>query len=122
MSSISFELHRGRKVTHTFTMKDSAGANVVVAADDVVRLKIGRLGSTPILDLGSDGASANGSTVETDNPFEVVFAAADVTLLKAGVYSVEILVVDNSESGDPPKHAEWGVCTVHETMSGEVGL
>lgn len=120
--SISFELHRGRKVTHTFTMKDSADTNVTVADTDVVRVKIGRQGSTPILDLGSDAASGNGTTVQRANPFEVAFAAADVTLLKAGVYDVEILVVDDSESGDPPKHAEHGVCTVHETMGGDVGL
>jgi hypothetical protein len=117
-----FLLYKNRKVTHTFTMLDAAGVLIVIAAGDVVRLKIGRDSGTPLLDLGSDSASASGSTVQAANPSDVAFAPGDTGLFTAGIYSVELLVVDESETGDPPKHAEKGVCTVIETMGGEVGV
>jgi hypothetical protein len=114
---VTIEKSRGQRFT--ITMTDSAGANISVGASDVVRVKIGRRGSTPILDFGSDAASDNGSTVSRANPTEVVLNDDDAALLSPGVYDVETLVY--SAADGMPKHADHGVVAVHGVMGGDVG-
>lgn len=113
--------HRGRWTCYTLTVKDSDDANVVFASGDVMRVKIGRAGETPILDMDSAADSANGSSLTAANPTTFKLVGADATLFTAGSYDIEVAIVDDSD-GDNIKHAITGVFVVHETQTGDVGL
>jgi len=98
---------------------------VVLQADDVVRVKIGRAGSEPDLDLDSIEATASGSSVTFTtgtNDVTLRLAQADLNGLTPGVYDVEVAVVDNSETApdDAIKTAEVGSLCVVRTMTGDV--
>jgi len=114
-----------RKLTRDITMTDSDSATVTPGANDVVRVKIGRAGQVPILDLDSAAASANGSTVTKDTPSagvnRLAVAAADMDLLSVGVYTLEVSLVDNADGG-AIKHVEHQVFVVQQVMLGDVGL
>ena len=107
----------------TYTITDADSNNVTIGAGDVVRVKIGRAGSTPILDLDSAAASANGSTVAAANPCNVYIAATDLnrTLFTPGVYDLEVGVVDDSDN-DKFKFAGHHVFVLTDTQLGDVGL
>lgn len=91
---------------------------LVLAADDVVRIKIGVPGESPVLDLSSiDDAEITFTAGTGDCVLKLT--AAQAAELGVGAHEVEVLVFDESE--DKPKHAESGVMYVFETMLGEVG-
>ena len=124
---MSFEIrtHQRRTRDFTVTLYEADGTTeLTLAANDVVRFKIGSDGAVPLLDLSSIEASGNGSsltfTAGTGNCV-VRLAGGDVANLK-GAYDCEILVVDNSETAPPDaaKHAEYGVLFVHPTMQGDL--
>jgi len=98
-------------------MADVNGDAVTIASGDAVRVKIGRNGETPILDLSSAAASANGSTLTAANPATLYLVQGDATATP-GAYDLEAAVVDASES--KIKHAETGVFVLHETPLGGV--
>lgn len=114
--------YRGRWKCFTLTVTDANGANVVFAAGDVIRVKIGRSrGDVPVLDMDSAAASANGSTLTAANPTTFNLVPADATLFTAGSYDIEVAIVDDTDS-DYIKHAITGVFVVHDTQLGDVGL
>lgn len=121
IASILITLFRNRVTRETLTLTDADGAAIEFEENDVMRLKIGRAGKTPLLDLDSKAASAGGSSMTEANPSTVVFSATDTGSLKPGTYAAEVSIVDNSDSGRI-KHADTGICVVLETQGGDVGL
>ena len=116
--SILITAYRKRTCSFTVTVNDANG-DVVVFSGDVMRIKIGRKGSTPILDLDSVAASANGSTVSAANPTTVRLDQDDLDITP-GILDFEGGIVDDQDS-DAFKHAEDGVIAIHETMTGDIG-
>ena len=114
-------LWRGRDCDFTVTIMESDGSAYSYVASDVIRIKVGREGSVPILDLSSKAASANSSTVSAANPCALLLRAADVDLLARGFYEFEISVVDDSDS-DRIKHVQSHVVLVQETQKGSVSV
>ncbi len=126
---MSFELkcHANRTQDFTIALFENDGSTaLVLAGTDVVRVKVGRAGDTPELDLDSVAATANGSliTIDTLNPASVTLrlGQGDTTGLK-GIYDVEVLVVDDSETApaDAIKAAEYGSLSVIVSQAGDVG-
>lgn len=113
-------LRKNRWSRYTITILQSDGTNYVYEANDVIRVKIGREGSTPLLDLSSKAASANGSTVAAANPCAVSIYPDDIALLDAGVYEMEAIVVDDTD--DQPKHVNSFPVVVIDTQTGNTGL
>jgi uncharacterized protein with beta-barrel porin domain len=110
---------RRRKSVHQITIGEADGDDVVVAANDNVRIKIGRAGDlTPILEIESDAATANGSVCTAANATELTLFGADLTA-PAGIYDIEVAIVDTSD-GDKIKKAERGIFVLRESMGGDV--
>lgn len=101
----------------TITIGDASGDDSVVAANDIVRVKIGRLGDTPLLEVESDTATANGSSTTAANPTVLSIEGADLSF-PAGIYEVEADILDTSES--KIKKAERGIFQLRESMGGDV--
>ena len=125
-----FELsaHQGRTVAFQGRLYESDGTTVVaLAADDVVRFKIGRGSAAPHLDVGSDAATADGSIVTIDDvgdedtaaQYTVTLNEDDLADVPAGTYDVELSVYDASEG--VLKLVEQGCMHVLAAMAGEVG-
>jgi len=119
MSIVS--VRQGRDCTFTVTIYDTDGDQYTYASGDVIRIKIGRSGQTPILDLSSKVASGNGSSVSAANPCTLVLRAADVALLPNMLLEMEVLVVDDSDQ-DKVLHAQDHIVNVLERQSGEVSV
>lgn len=95
---------------------------VPVEAGDKVRIKIGRHGATPVLDLVSGTPTANGSSIAVtvaSNAYTLVIAKADADLLAAGPYTAEVLFVDSSEVRTKP--VDRGLVIVLPTQGGNTG-
>lgn len=119
--------YRNRTADYAGTVKDAAGAAVVLAADDVLRLKVYRRnGATPHLDIDST-VTANGSVISivsaAAGTYVARIAQGDTVNLVPGIYDCELNVVDNSESApaDAIKHVESGVLYLLSTGGGDVG-
>lgn len=118
-SGLMVTADRRRKSIHQITIGEADGDDVTVAANDNVRIKIGRAGDlTPILEIESDAATANGSVCTAANPTELTLFGADLTA-PAGIYDIEVAIVDTSE-GDKIKKAERGIFVLRESMGGDV--
>jgi len=120
--------HKNRKLIRDIVIKDSGGATITPGANDVVRIKIGRVRQVPILDLDSAAASSNGSTVVKypNDDDEVAYnrvsiTQADMNLLEPGVYTFEVSLVDNAES-QAIKHVDSQILVVRGVPLGDVGL
>jgi len=113
----------GRTCDRAFTITDAAGDNVVIASGDVVRIKIGRNGETPIIDLDSNSPTVNGSSCTAANPSTVRLHQDDLnrTDFKPGIYTIEVLVIDDSDS-DIAKHAGNHVLVLEDTQQGSVAV
>jgi len=131
---MSFEIkaYANRTADYTITIKTDAGGYVQLEATDVVRVKIGRVGATPDLDIDSVAATSNGSLVTVDQVGDgssvhasvtLRLAQADLTALQ-GVYDCEVLVVDDSETSpaNAIKAAEYGIVGILLSQAGDVGL
>ena len=99
---------------------------MTLAATDIVRVKVGQAGDTPLLDIDSVGPTANGSvvTIDTLSPASVTLrlAQGDTASLN-GLYDIEVNVVDDSET-DPDnaiKAAEYGALSVLYSQAGDIG-
>lgn len=112
--------YRGRTKDFTVTVKEADGTTSDFVTCDVMRVKIGRVGAVPILDLDSAAPSANNSNVTPSNP---AFVRLDQNDLKftVGFYTIEVGIVDDSDY-DKFKHAESGTFHLVDTMLGDVGL
>ena len=115
--SVFMTAYRRRTASFDVTITEADGTAVVLTVGDAIRLKIGRAGSVPLLDLTSDAPSANGSTLTAANPTRLYLTQADATA-SPGVYDVEVSVVDASDG--KIKHADSGVFALHETPLGGV--
>ena len=109
---------RLRKSTHEILIGEADGDDSSIAADDNVRIKIGRQGQTPLLEIESDAATANGSQCTATNPTVLTLAADDLSF-QAGIYDIEATIVDTSDS-DAPKKADNGIFHLRETLAGDV--
>lgn len=128
-----FELHqpRGRTRDHSISIREADESTVVtLAATDVVRVKVySGDNETPGLDLLSGESSPNDSTVTVDNLATVPqvtlrLAQGDTSDWVLGVYDVDVIVVDDSESApaDAAKHAMSGLLYLTGTGGGGLGL
>lgn len=87
----------------------------------MVLLKIGKDNQIPHLDINSSQATANGSRIAAPtNPIIVQLDSEDLKFA-AGVYDVEITVLDSS-TGSVRTVLEKGVFVLHETQRGVLGL
>ena len=122
--------YRNRTRDFTVYVKSPSGGYVILANDDIVRVKIHR-NNTVILDLDNNATSngsysqisnqGNGSTVHAQAILRL--AQSDLSSLK-GTYDVEISVVDNSETApaNAIKSVETGVLEIIETPGGDIGV
>lgn len=98
--------------------EDDGTTEIVLAADDIVRVKIGANGAVPVLDLSSiDPAEVTFTTDSGD--CVLMLTEAQVAALGVGAHDMEVNVYDESE--DKLKNASYGVLFVHPTMLGDVG-
>lgn len=98
--------------------EDDGTTEIVLAADDVVRIKIGADEQSPTLDLSSIDPEQVTFTAGTGDCV-LMLTAAQVASLGPGSFDCEIDVWDESE--DKFKHCGYGVFTVHPTQLGETG-
>lgn len=117
-SGLQIRAERRRKSTHVVTIGEADGDDVVIAANDNVRVKIARGNGTPLLEIESDQATSAGSSCTAANPTEIEFAAADLTF-PAGIYDVEVAVVDTSDA-DAILRAEKGIFILNDSPGGAV--
>lgn len=113
--------YRGRTKLCDITITDEDGDNVSISGSDAIRVKIGNGKDTPLLDLDTVAATANGSSLTLANPTRLRLDQSDLSGIPAGVYDIEVSVVDNSDS-QKIKHAESGTFALHDTPGGDVGL
>jgi hypothetical protein len=117
--------HKKRKLIRDIVIKDADGETVAPGVNDVVRVKVGRIRQTPILDLDSAAASSNGSTILKNTPSagsnRVSIVQADMDLLSPGVYSFEVSLADNADS-QAIKHVDNQILVVQGTQLGDVGM
>ena len=116
-SGLQVEADRLRKSVHVITIGEADGDDVVVAANDIVRIKIGRLGKAPILEIASDVATAEGSICTAANPTELTLMGADLSF-QAGIYDIDATIYDTSEG--KAKKVENGVFILRESMLGDL--
>ena len=110
-----------RKLIRDITIKNAAGTTVTPRVNDTVRIKIGKIGKTPILDLDSSAPSTNGSTIVKGASNRLSMTQADMDLLNPGVYSMEVSLVDNADA-QAIKHVDNQILVVQGTQLGAVGL
>jgi hypothetical protein len=67
----------------------------VLDSSNVLRVKIGKDGQIPQLDLVSTAPTANGSSVTNGNPF-VMRLDKDDLIFAPGVWDLELVVMDDS--------------------------
>lgn len=103
------------------------GSAFTAQSTDVLRFKLGRSGSTPLLDI--DGTvNANGSLTTivgtTAATYTLRLGQADIAALDPGIYDAEYSIVDDSETApaDAIKFCERGVVTVLSSLGGDVTL
>jgi len=117
--------HVKRKLIRDIVLQDADGSTVVPGVNDVVRVKVGRIGQTPLLDLDSAAPSANGSTISKDTPSagynRVEIVQKDMETLSVGIYSFEVALVDNADA-QAIKHVEHQILCVQGTQTGDVGI
>lgn len=113
--------HKGRSTRFAATLTDNNGDVAAIGSSDAIRLKIGKAGETPALDLSTAAATANGSSMTLANPTTILLAQGDMAALSPGVYDAEMAVVDDSDE-DRIKHVQRGMFVLHNTQGGGTGL
>jgi len=119
-AGLTFYAERNRKCVFEVPIGEADLDDALIASDDNVRVKIGRNGQAPLLEIQSASATDNGSICTAANPTIVTIAAGDMTFA-AGIYDMEVLIIDKSEA-NAPKKAETGVFVLRESFGGDVGL
>ena len=129
----SYEHHQpsGSTREHEIKLYETNGTTGIgLASTDKVRVKIFRGNNqTPDLDLVDGTVTANGSTLTIDQrtaPTTVTLrvAQADTASLPLGVYEVDIIVIDDSETApvDAAKQAMGGLLYLTGSGGGNLGL
>lgn len=116
--SLFFTAYKNRTFSGTITFYDADGEESVLTPNDKVRVKIGRPGDTPILDITSDAALAGGSSVTATNPATLRVDEDDTENLTAAIYEIEANVYDDSDAAI--KHAQSGVFNLLTSQLGGV--
>lgn len=122
----TLECFQGLTEDYEVTLKVN-GADDPVASGDVVRVKIGKEFGTPDLDLTSDAASENGSSVTATTGSAVVavrLAQGDTAGLTSGPNIMQVILVDDSETlpANAAKPRGLGLLNVRRSMGGSVSL
>lgn len=123
------EVHRGRTCDFRFSLYDATGVPIAIAADDVVRFKLGlALNDEPLLDLDNIELTEAGSGVTIHQPtapaeIDVRLAQDDTSELDAGLYFGELCIVDVDEvnPANAIKSISRGRVHVRDTMTGDTG-
>lgn len=118
--ALSLSVYKNRTSVFSLTVNGADGNPETFAIGDNFRVKIGRSGETPLLDLTSDSPSSNGSSLTAANPTIMTLDQGDLNLLTPGVYDVEAAIVDATTG--KIKHAEEGVIVVHTTQLGGIAV
>ena len=112
--------YKRRRCIFDVTLNDADGEPIVLAANDIVRVKIGRGGANPKLDLADNAATANGSTVSHANPARVTITAADLgDDIEAGTWPIEF-GLDMGSNSSETLVADVGLFILHETSLGNI--
>lgn len=119
-TGLLIEAERLRKSVHSVTIGEADGEDASVAPDDNVRLKVGRAGEAPLLEIESAEATPAGSSCTAANPTTVTLAAADLSF-PPGIYDCEIVIIDRSES-EVAKAPSRGVFILKESFLGAVTI
>lgn len=110
--------YKNRALVKSITIKDSAGTAITFGSGDTVRLKVGKAGETPLIEMSSSAATGHGSTMTAANPTTAFFHQNELHFAP-GVYDLEVSLVDHSQS-DAIKVAEYGVFVLHDVQLGTV--
>lgn len=121
--SIHITAYQNRDTTESITFRDADGEAITLAAGDKVRIKVGRSGKTPLLDVFGGVALGGGTNVTNANPATLKLFASDIASenIKPGAYDIEAIVVDSADS-NRPKHAESGVFMLIGSQGGNTGI
>src|SRR5688572_25675349 len=94
--ALSIEARRRRRCVFDGRITEVDGTTLIVlVAGDVVRLKVGRPGEAPLLDLDSLGTTANGSGCSFANPSRITIDANDLDF-RPGIYTMELALYRQS--------------------------
>lgn len=109
-----------RRCIFDVTLNDADGEPIVLGSGDIVRVKIGRGGANPKLDLSDAAPTANGSTVSHANPARVTITAADLDSdIEAGTWPIEF-GLDMGSGGSETLVADVGLFILHESTLGSI--
>jgi len=116
---------KNRHFTYDLVLLDSDDAAITPEATDVVRVKVGFRGDSPLLDLDSAAASVNGSTIQLNTPSDgtnlLTIVQADMALLSPGIYSLEAGLVGMIVSRMCSSTLNITSWLVQDVMAGDVG-
>lgn len=116
------QAYRKRDAQYEIDMQDVNSTSFQLDTSNVIRVKIGQDGFTPLLDLVSTSPSANGSSVTknatTGNPF-VLRLDKDDLVFAPGNYDVEIIVMDSS-AGAVLTTMKKGILVLLATQAGAI--
>lgn len=130
MFQISARLGRTEDLQITLFKADGV-TPAIVQTNDVVRIKVFRGSSAPVLDLSSDGATTNGSSVVgvalPNNVVNLRLAQGDTSTILPGSYRMEIDIIDVNDVNDgagppnPIKPCDSGVLDLLTSGGGNIG-
>lgn len=114
------KVYMRRGCVFTVTIRDADDAIVPLDVNDVVRVKVGKPGSAPILDFDSLAPSAGGSTVTFANPTTVTINGNDLVAptIVPGDWDIEVGIFDNSQG--LMLHADSGPFSLFESQLGDI--
>jgi hypothetical protein len=95
---------------------DSSGNKIRIFDTNHIRVKIGRSGLRPILDLNDEVATSNGSYVTNENPILLHIDSADL-VFPAGIYDIQVSVLDNLDA-ENMSFLSRGRFILHNSVSG----
>lgn len=115
---------KGRTRDFEVSLVEADGTTAfTLSGDDTVRVKIGKTGSEPILDLDSttDESGYSGISFTPGDSTATVRLGTDTDSMTPGAYNIEVMVVDNSDDAPPDavKHAQSGIFYLFGTLSGD---
>lgn len=115
--AVFIEAVAGRDRSFEATYFDEEGNNSDVTAADATAMKIGR-NDTLVFELSSDTDSGNGSSMTAENPTTVILDRRDLTAIGSGIFDVEFLLYDASDS-NRVKSVSRGALVVHSSLPGD---
>jgi hypothetical protein len=115
---INITAYNGGRTTHEIEFTDADGEAVAIGSNNV-RIKIGRAGATPILDIRDGTDLGGGGNVTRANPAVLTLYRDDISasIIKPGVYDIEAYIVDATDD-NKIVHAESGVFKLIDGMRG----